>query len=307
MLGYAYNIFYQPTTTFANYYFDIADINTWNWRGSGCFFGLCEFEYLGPTYSNQLAVIPLLRHPTTPDAGLKQGRLDYEWLDANATNIGSSLTDPLHFTGTYPFIVPDTTNLQSPAGWMYSNTDMPEPYLAADFFEDGGGTIDRSTVTSTQLNFLPFETELKVYNLDSELIGAFDGLAFVIYFGEMHFALPFNDPARGYEGLIPDPTSEADPPADMNPTFQLIGLEIDIYLAGTTAAVKSPRIGRLRFWCPNRGESNDPTLNYFNYLFSYARSTSYKLPMLFNILPSQSTAPQTRYLPLSNLKINVSA
>ena len=306
-IGYAYNIFYQPSTVFNNYYFDKDDVDLWNFRGSGCFMGICAFEYLGPTYSNNCTIIPLAKHPTTPATGLKQGRLDYNWLNADPVNIGSSLIDPLHFTGVYPFILPDTETLHAPAGWMYSNTNVPEPYRASRYYEDGGGTIDRSSVSTTQLNFLPFADTLRVYDLNSTLIGGFDGLAFIVYFGEMHFALPFDDEQRGYEGLIPDPLSEADPPDRMNPTFQLIGLEIDIYLAGTTTAVKSPRIGRLRFWCPNRSAIADPTLNYFNFLFSYARSTSYVMPMLFNILPAQATAPQTRYLPISNLKVNIGA
>ncbi len=185
---------------------------------------------------------------------------------------------------------------------MYTNTNISQPYFTESYYEDGESPIDRSNALTTQLNFLPFVNPLQVYNKSESPIGQFDGLAFVVFYGEIAFKLPFNDFPR-FEGLIFDPATF--PPSYMDPTVQMIGLEVNIFLAGV--GIKSPRIGRLRWWLPNRGSLNDPTYNYFTMTFEHGLSTSYIMPMNFDIKPSQGGGIQTKNLPLSNLKVTIGA
>ena len=334
-LGFRYNVRYEPVMSFKDYYFDTADVDLWNERGINCFMGLCEMYFTGPTYINNLCVVPLKRHPEKPDPNpepdpeidLKKGRVEYEFLDANSTDIlNDYLIDPMHFTGVWPYTPSDPETVQKVAGWMYSNKAVLQPYQAVDFYEDSESTINRSTATSTQLNWLPFKDELKVYDIEENEIGKFDGLAFIVFFGEQHFNLPFNTYLENcynpetdtydapcpheneyvdtdFSGLIFDPTT--DPPQFFDPTLQYYGAQVNIYLTGN--GIKSPKIGSMRFYAPNRGEFYDPAYNYFNVLFERGLSTSYIIPFDFKILPSQGGGTQIRHLPLSNLKLNIGA
>ena len=302
IFGSAYNRRYMPSTTFSDYYFNTLDLATWDMRGYGGFPPLYALEFTGPRYKNTLAVIPLAKHTINPISNLKQGRLSYNFLDANSLDIQSSLVDPLEYVGVYPYTPQDSTTVQMPAGWMYSNTNVDQPYLTEATYEGSGSSVDRSTALTTQLNYLPFVDTLRVYDSTSTQIGQFDGLAFTIFYGELAFKMPFNDLPE-YEGLIPDPAT--DPPVNMDPAVQMIGLEVNIFLTGS--GVPSPRIGRLRWWLPNRGSLNDPTYNYFTTVFEHGLSTSYIMPMTFRVLPSQGGGTQSRGLPLSNLKVMVGA
>lgn len=304
--GYNYNTSYMPDISFPDYYFDTTQLNTWNTRTWSPFDPLPYTQtYFGPIFANNSCVIPLTKNPETPALGLKLDRPLYKFLDADPANILSSLQDPLHFTGVYPYSPTDQVTLQKPAGWMYTNTAVPEPYGTTYFYEDGGSSIDRSKQTTSQLNYLPFKDALNVYNKNETLISTYDGLAFVIYFGEMHFNLPFND-LPTFEGLIPDPAELA---ADCDPTLQYFGIEVDIFLTSTSApTVKSPRIGRLRWWRNNRPTVSLPTFNpewnYFNILFEMG-ITSYVVPSYFKVLPSQGGGTAFRKLVLSNLQVNI--
>ena len=302
IFGSAYNRRYMPSTSFPDYYFDTSDVNSWNMRGYGGFPPLYALEFTGPKYKNTLAVIPLTKHTINPIENLKVGRLGYNFLDANATDIGSALVDPLEYVGVYPYTPQDGVTVQMPGGWMYSNTNVDQPYLTESTYEGSGSSIDRTTALTTQLNYLPFVDPLRVYNASDVLAGQFDGLAFTLFYGELAFKLPFNDLPE-YEGLIADPAT--DPAVAMDPTVQMIGLEINIFLAGS--GIPSPRIGRLRWWLPNRGNLNDPTYNYFTTCFEHGLTTSYIMPMSFRIRPSQGGGTQSRNLPLSNLKVTVGA
>ena len=114
----------------------------------------------------------------------------------------------------------------------------------------------------------------------------------------MAYKLPFDDFPQ-YNGLI----------SNVLPSYQTIGLEVNIFLAGKN--VLSPRIGRMRFFLQNRGVKNDPANNYFTTFFMKNESASYLMPMNFNIRPSQLNAgddsTKTVNLPFSNLKVMVGA
>lgn len=296
----SYNEKYIKNTFFPNYYFDINDINKWNVRGINCYGDppLCDYEFSGPKFKNTLAVIPLSEHKTNPITALKNGRLSYNFLDADPTDIQSDLIDPLEFSGVYPYSPEDSETIRKPAGWMFSNKNVPEPYYTETNYEGGKGKIDRSTANTTQLNFMPFTESLNVFDLNEKLIGEFDGLAFVLFYGEMAYKLPFDDFPQ-YNGLI----------SNVLPSYQTIGLEVNIFLAGKN--VLSPRIGRMRFFLQNRGVKNDPANNYFTTFFMKNESASYLMPMNFNIRPSQLNAgddsTKTVNLPFSNLKVMVGA
>lgn len=299
ILGKSYNRRYMPSTSFPNYYFDLSDINSWGMRGFGGLPPLYELEFTGPRYKNTLAVIPLTQHKFKPISKLKKNRLKYDFLNADPEDIESLLLDPLEFSGVYPYSPDDPDAVKRPAGWMYSNKNVNEPYFTEVNYEDGESPIDRTTALTTQLNYLPFEDPLQVFDSNESLIGQFDGLSFVLFYGEQAYKMPFNDLPE-YEGLIPL----------ANPTAQVIGLEINIFLAGS-AGIPSPKIGRLRWYLQNDGELADPTYNYFTTLFEQGLPYSYIMPMNFRVRPSQvlldAPAMLTRNLPLSNLKVMVGA
>lgn len=315
--GFPYNTTQFETISFPDYYFDINDTDLWSAR-SWTPFPPYSQTYYGPRFDNNGVVIPLKKHPETVLSGLKQGRLEYDFLDANITSIGAELQDPLHFTGVYPFTPQDPTVEQKPAGFMFSNIQVDQPYWTREFFEDSGSDIDRSKKTTTQLNFLPFTDKLKVFDKTETQISEFDGLAFVIFFGEQNFTLPFNDPPDcdptgdpaipcNFQGLIPDPETLS---SLANPTKQVFGIEVDIFLCSTNPdVVKSPRIGRLRYWRLNQPTVTlplfNPQWNYFNILFEIGNNTAYQTSFKFKILPSQLQPLQTKKLVLSQLKINI--
>lgn len=299
LAGRSYNESMIQNTSFSNYYFDIADINSWAIRGVNCFGfpPLCMYEFIGPKFKNTLTVIPLLQHKKGVGV-LKQGRLNYNFLNADPVRTQSPLLDPIEFSGVYPYAPDDPETIREPAGWMYSNTNVAEPYLTQTNYEDSGSAIDRSTADSTQQNFLPFVSPLRVYDLEENLIGEFNGLAFVLFYGETAFKTPFTDLPE-YDGLIPT----------FLPGVQTIGLEANIFLAGQ--GVLSPRIGRLRWHLKNEGSFNDPSLNYFTTYFEKTLSQSYAMPMELKVRPSQLTEGDPIALnvkiPMANIKIMVGA
>lgn len=299
MLGPSYNESFIVDTVFDDYYFDVSDINSWADRGINCSGDppLCQYIFTGPKFKNTLAVIPLSQHKKSVGV-LKQGRLSYNFLNADPVRIQSSLLDPLEFSGVYPYSPDDSETIRDPAGWMYSNTNVSEPYLTEINYEGSASSIDRTTVDSTQLNFLPFVNPLRVYDLEENLIGEFDGLAFVLFYGETAFKLPFVDFPE-YNGLF----------GNSSPTVQTIGLEANIFLAGQ--GVLSPRIGRLRWSLKNEGSFNDPALNYFTTIFEKTLSQSYVMPMELKVKPSQlnegDPAALSVKIPMSNIKITVGA
>lgn len=299
LAGRTYNESHIQNTTFSDYYFDISEINSWADRGINCsgFPPLCQYIFTGPKFKNTLAVIPLSQHKKGVGL-LKQGRLTYDFLNADPVSISSPLIDPIEFSGVYPYTPEDLETIRDPAGWMYSNTNVAEPYLTQTNYEGSGSAIDRTTSDSTQQNFLPFVNPLRVYDLNENLIGEFNGLAFVLFYGETAFKLPFDDLPE-YTGLIPT----------FSPSVQTIGLEANIFLAGD--GLPSPRIGRLRWHVKNEGSFNDPSLNYFTSIFEKNISISYTMPMDLKVKPSQLSEgdPLSKAvkIPMSNIKITVGA
>lgn len=304
LTGFSYNERYIQNTFFDNYYFDLTEVDSW---GTRLVYGpgespILAHEYYGPKFKNTLAVIPLSKHLTSP---LKQGRLSYSFLDAYSGDIfGSPLIDPLEFSGVYPYTPDDLETIQKPAGWMYSNKNVAEPYFTQTNYEGSGSAIDRTAADSTQLNFMPFVNPINVYDLDENLIGEFDGLAFVLFYGEMAVKLPFDDFPE-YSGLI----------EGVDPLVQTIGLELNIFLAGKN--VPSPRVGRIRWYLQNKklpdGPKNNPEDNYFTTFFmknGYS-SGDYTMPLNLKIRPSQviedEPTNKTVKLTYSNLKIMVGA
>jgi len=302
--GYAYNVkSEQSQVDFNNYYFNKSEVDSWATRGFNCsedpyVYPRCEKNYAGPKFKNTLAVIPLTQHKVNP---LKNGRLSYNFLDAFYGDIGSHLQDPLEFSGVYPFSPGDPETIQKPAGWMYSNTNVNEPYSTETNYEGSGSAVDRTTADSTQLDFLPFLNPLNVYDLTENLIGQFDGLAFVVLYGEMAHKFPVTDLPE-YIGLM----------EGLNPAVQTIGLEVNIFLTGTN--IPSPRIGRARWFLQNNPKEfmpkNAPEFNYFTTYFK-KDSSSIGIPMNFKIRPSQlgeeDPLTQIATLFLSNLKVMVGA
>lgn len=311
----------QSPTSFPNYYFDKTEVASWGFRGVDCSpdFSSCALRFRGPKFRNNLAVIPLKKHSANP---LKQGRLTYDFLNSRPSDTHSALEnmlaftgelDPLEFAGFYPYAPGDPLTIQKPAGWMYSNTNVPEPYFTQNNYEAGGGSIDRTTANNKQLNFMPFLDPLHVYNLNEVQIGQFDGLAFVLFFGEMAFKYPVLGLPE-YDGLLKD-FMEAEnnfAPPYMNPTWQYFGLELNIFLAGD--GVPSPRIGRQRFMMPNRdglfSRQNNPAANYFSLHFKPFQYDSIDMPMNFSVKPSQVLEGDPILpikLPFSNLTVMVGA
>ena len=305
--GFSYNERYTQKTFFENYYFDINDINAWGTRS--VFFGgdppPFAYEFYGPKFKNTFTAIPLSKHKINPISKLKKGRLSYNFLDASPSDIFlSPLVDPFEFVGVYPYSPEDSVTVRKPAGWMYSNKNVPEPYYTEINYEGGKGKVDRSTADTSQLNFLPFVNPIRVFDLNEKMIGEFDGFTFVLFFGEMALKLPFKDLPE-YNGLI----------EGVNPLIQTFGLEANIFLTGKN--VLSPRVGRIRWYLQNKqvipSIKNDPELNYFTMFFmknGYS-SGNYTMPLNLKVRPSQLNPSDEGIkvvnLTLSNLKIMVGA
>jgi len=307
LTGFSYNERYTQNTFFENYYFDIADINAWGTRS--VFFGgdppPFSYEFYGPKFKNTFTVIPLSKHKIKPISKLKNGRLSYNFLDAGTSDVfGTTMTDPFEFVGVYPYSPEDSETVRKPAGWMYSNKNVPEPYYTEINYEGGKGKVDRSTADTTQLNFLPFVNPIRVFDLKEKMIGEFDGFSFVLFFGEMALKLPFRDLPE-YNGLIDN----------VDPLKQTFGLEANIFLTGKN--ILSPRVGRIRWYMQNKqiypGIVNDPELNYFTTFFmknGYS-SGNLSMPLNLKVRPSQlndgDDTVKIVNLTLSNLKIMVGA
>lgn len=314
--GFPYNCnSSQPIIDFNNYYFNKSEIDSWSNRGYECVTNegsgtVCGLVFSGPKFKNNFAAIPLTQHKINPISKLKKGRLAYDFLDANSADILSPLVDPMEYAGVYPYSPDDSETIRKPAGWMYSNRNVLEPYYTEINYEGSGSKINRSTADTTQMDFLPFLEPLNVYDISEKFLGQFDGLAFVLFYGEMAFKLPVVDLPE-YEGIIPELTQANS--GYTNPSWQIIGLEVNIFLTGKN--IPSPRIGRVRWYLQNRVNryilDNDPSKNYFTTYFKQNLGKSITMPINFKIRPSQlgseDNSVQQSFIPLSNLKVMVGA
>jgi len=307
----------QDQIEFNNYFFNKSEIDAWADRGYlNCSedpnaFPRCELNFSGPKFKNNFAVIPLTQHKINPISKLKKGRLSYNFLDLRLSdNFGPTSEDPMEFAGVYPYSPDDSETIRKPAGWMYSNRIVPEPYFTEINYEGGLGKVDRSSVDTMQLNFLPFLDPLNVYDLNEKFLGQFDGLSFVLFYGETAFKLPVVDLPE-FQGVFFEQTQATS--GYTNPSWQTIGLEANIFLTGKN--IPSPRIGRLRWYLQNRVDrflpKNDPATNYFTTYFKQDYGDAVTMPINFKIRPSQlgEEEPSTKVsnICLSNLKIMVGA
>lgn len=197
-----------------------------------------------------------------------------------------------------------------PGGWCYASRGVSEPMLAEVYYEDGKksneplNVLDKSNFPSVRENFLPFCKPLKVYNSVGSLIGAFDGLSFIIFFNLAAVKVPLKkwkyDPALG------DFTGEAIGgvrPKDntlirlddnlpwLDPKRQILSIEAWIYLnSSNPSEFKSPRFATARWWHYTKGLAyldSGPYTSPFNpYFFLSANTISQfiTVPMTFKLL-----------------------
>ena len=223
------------------------------------------------------------------------GRMSFDFQDADLPINGQSdWMGPFH-----------------PAGYFWTNEGVPEPFLARQFYEQGGS----SPATATDPAFkgiIPFCSPMPVYRQTGEQVGNYIGYAMQHYFsmGFIHFAEATNyvpDPNRPGDyvekpAFLPDDYRSPVNPATGKHTMQVklreqfFSLSSNLYMVGDNPQLGSPRIASARYWWYNDGlYANEPWINkpyLCGFISPQMAAQAWNFPLEFRIL----NAPAERVL-----------
>lgn len=197
-----------------------------------------------------------------------------------------------------------------PAGWCYTSRGVPEPMNGEIYYEDARKSTDPLNVldksqASVRENWTPFCTPLNVYNSSGSLLGAFDGLSYILFFNvgavkvplkKWHFDAELGDyTGEAVCGVLPrDKTlsrTDESPLPWLDPKRQILSIEAWFYLNSSAPTVfKSPRFATCRWWHYTKGLGyldNGPYTSPFNpYLFLQTMTVSglIHVPITFPLL-----------------------
>lgn len=164
-----------------------------------------------------------------------------------------------------------------PGMYLWTNKNVPEPFLAVNYFEDGGSQPTRTDVYNQE--FIPFCTPVNTYDADGVLLGQYIGYTAIFYFGMafLKYPLPGFKPTDYYSPL---PT-----PPEVTPTFQFFSVDAHIFLVANPAnpgSLKSPKIGSCRHWVYNRDSTTWNICDQYMYMLCGMMDGTWKFNVKFN-------------------------
>lgn len=298
--GFGYNTTNDETTAplVLPGYFAPSEVATWSPRTITTFGYPTTYE--GPAFINSQCVI-----------GLERKFANVEFTNRKVVYFDDAeASKRYNYNGD--FLGSDWLGFLHPGGWMYYPWGMASPMVAESYFEDAGTYSSASPFDETEYNFLKFATPLNVYTAPDGLTlkGQYTGLKFIVFFGECAVKRPIAP-------LPDDPYSTAIPPPAMNPSKQLVGCQVWIYLAAQPAVgqtLLSPRIGSWRGWMYDTGSTggftvavNTSWMDKYMYLTFSTPDThvnSFSPSVTFNLT---SGVAATKRVVLSNMKLYIVA
>lgn len=190
-----------------------------------------------------------------------------------ANRSGFNFTDS---SATYSGQV-DWMGLFHPAGYVWTNKDVPEPFNAVNYYEDSGASPPTSDVYNKQI--IPFCSPLNAYNSSGTLLGQYIGYTMMFYFGMAFLKYPI-------PGFKPtDYYSTSPTPPEVTPTFQFFMIDCHLFLTGLSASgqtLKSPKIGSARYWTYNKDGTTWNICDQYMYMLNGAFRGNWKFNVTFN-------------------------
>lgn len=226
-------------------WFDPADLTPWKWRQLGMF---SNFQTSGPSLQKFHMAIPVrrrLKKKTGLNNNNYQGRETWDFVDAGLKIFNQS----------------DWLGALHPAHHFWTNLGVDEPFTITDYYEQTG-----SSPPAVDLNQwrVPFCNPMPIRNQSGTVIGYYTGYTAIHYFSlaYVHFAdatlrICSPDQTSTYKKVFlpEDYRAEVVPPASRPPirhNNQLFQLETSIFMIAESVsggpALKSPRIGTIRWW-----------------------------------------------------------
>lgn len=184
-----------------------------------------------------------------------------------------------------------------PGMYFWTNKDMPEPFLAVDYYEDSGSTPPISD--SYCQDFIPFCSPVNTYSSGGTLLGQYVGYSAIYYFGMgfLKYPIPGFKPEDYYSPLPIKP--------EITPTFQLFTVDAHLFLVAAPASgqtLKSPKIGSARHWVYNKDGTTWDVGDQYMYMLCGAMTSNWKWNTVFNLVGGGS---ETILFNLSNLQVYV--
>lgn len=222
-----------------------------------------------------------LKQSGSPNNRNYAGKSDFYFTDADAAY--SNQTDWLGFF--------------HPAGFLWANKGVSEPFNAVNYYEDSGTNPPTTDVYNN--NIIPFCSPLNVYNSSGTLLGQYIGYTMMYYFGMAFLKYPI-------PGFKPEDYYSTSPtPPEVTPTFQFFSTDCHIFLVAAPASgqvLKSPKIGSSRYWVYNKDGTTWNICDQYMYMLQGPMTQNWKFNVNFNYIGSGS---ETILFNLSNLQAYV--
>jgi hypothetical protein len=222
-----------------------------------------------------------LRGGVAPHNDSYSGRYDWYFTDANVPLMGQS----------------DWMGFMHPAGCLWTNKGVNEPFLATPYWEDCG----QNPVTSDVYNnsFIPFCSPLNTYDSSGDLLGQYIGYTFMFFFAEAYIKYPL----PGFKPI--DYYSTLPLPPEVTPTYQFFTMDCHLYMVAQPAVgktLKSPRINSSRYWVYNKDGTTWNIGDQYMYMLLGSMTSNWKFDVNFRLYPSGT---ETIIFNLTNLRMFV--
>lgn len=192
---------------------------------------------------------------------------------------------------------PDWMGFLHPGMYFWTNKDVPQPFLAVDYYEDSGALP--TTTDSYCQNFIPFCTPVNTYSSGGTLLGQYVGYTAIFYFGMgfIKYPIPGFKPEDYYSPLPIKP--------EVTTTYQFFSVDTHIFLVASPASgqiLKSPKIGSARHWVYNRDATTWNICDQYMYMLCGSMTSNWKWNIVF---PHNGGGNETILFNLSNLRVFV--
>lgn len=222
-----------------------------------------------------------LKRTATPNNNSYTNRYNFDFTDASTPL--SNQPDPIGFL--------------HPAMYFWTNKNVPEPFLAVNYFEDSGATPPTSDIYNQ--NFIPFCDPLNTYSDTGTLLGQYIGYTAMFYFGIAYIKYPI-------PGFLPeDYYSPLPVKPKVQPTYQFFTLDCHVFMTASPASgqtLKSPKINSSRYWVYNRDGTTWNVGDQYMYMLCGALTSNWKFNVNFSHVGGGS---ETILFNLSNFQVFV--
>lgn len=245
-------------------YFLAADLDRWNYRRNAPVFGS---PGVGDIYSHPPEIVSPQDPPMyVTGPGIAKNHAFYTirrrtaCYPAYSNYLNWCFTDEAGYMLSSrdgdPTCPVDRLGYSYPAKYVWHNTELNQPFLSYDWWEDNGTSpINQSNPECDGL--IPFCTPLDAYDHDGVSLGQYVGYSHIVFFNN-NFYVGANDQGTGNAedpGNLPDDFTS---PNLVSPPVKrwkdAHSLDVHIYMVAKPLPgkiLKSPRIGSKRFWRPN--------------------------------------------------------